>query len=117
MTVIIARYHSIGSAAQRARVHPRTLRIYEAEGFLVPLRRSNMRRYSERDLAIVAAVRFLTQDKGLNLAGVRLVFDLIGAGRLKGTDVAPQLEGLETALAQPNDTQFASPRDAQGASA
>lgn len=116
MTVIIARYHSIGGAAARARVHPRTLRIYEAEGFLVPLRRSNMRRYSERDLAIVAAVRFLTQDKGLNLAGVRLVFDLLTAGRLKGADIAPQLEGLESVVTQAQDTKPSSP-DTQGVSA
>ena len=100
--IIIARHYSIGDAAGRLRVHPRTLRIYEAEGFLVPRRRSNMRRYSEADLILVAAVRYLTQERGLNLAGVRILFELIATGRLRGADIDPALTGLEGILATAN---------------
>lgn len=97
--LVIIRHHSIGSAAARLRVHPRTLRIYEAEGFLLPQRRSNMRRYSEADLALITAVRFLTQERGLNLAGVRILFGLVAEGHLTGADIAPSLIGLESILA------------------
>ena len=97
--LVIIQHHSIGAAAARLRVHPRTLRIYEAEGFLAPYRHSNMRRYSEADLALITAVRFLTQERGLNLAGVRILFGLVAEGRIAGNDIDPALKGLEGLLA------------------
>lgn len=67
----------ISVAAELVRVHPRTLRIYEEEGLLCPARtRTNIRLYSETDIRRVLWIRHLTQNLGVNLAGVRVLFEL-----------------------------------------
>jgi MerR family transcriptional regulator/heat shock protein HspR len=67
----------ISVAAELVRVHPRTLRIYELEGLLCPARtRSNIRLYSENDIRRVLWIRHLTRNLGVNLAGVRVLFEL-----------------------------------------
>src|SRR5829696_760087 len=67
----------ISVAAELVRVHPRTLRIYELEGLVCPARtRSNIRLYSENDVRRVLWIRHLTQNLGVNLAGVRILFEL-----------------------------------------
>jgi MerR family transcriptional regulator/heat shock protein HspR len=58
-------------------VHPRTLRTYEGEGLVRPARTpTNIRLYSENDLRRVLWIRHLTQNLGVNLAGVRVLFEL-----------------------------------------
>jgi MerR family transcriptional regulator, heat shock protein HspR len=67
----------ISVAAELVSVHPRTLRIYEVEGLLCPARtRTNIRLYSENDIRRVMWIRHLTQNLGVNLAGVRVLFEL-----------------------------------------
>src|SRR6266498_1786178 len=67
----------ISVAADLAGVHPQTLRIYERKGLLSPQRTSgNTRRYSERDVEQLRRIQRLTQDEGVNLAGVRLIMEL-----------------------------------------
>ncbi len=67
----------ISVAASLVQVHPRTLRIYEDEGLIAPARTpSNIRLYSEDDIRRVLWIRHLTQDRGVNLAGVRILFEL-----------------------------------------
>jgi MerR family transcriptional regulator/heat shock protein HspR len=67
----------ISVAAELVRVHPRTLRIYEVEGLICPARtRTNIRLYSENDIRRVLWIRHLTQNLGVNLAGVRVLFEL-----------------------------------------
>ncbi|MEP7360468.1 MAG: MerR family transcriptional regulator [Chloroflexota bacterium] len=67
----------ISVAAELVRVHPRTLRIYELEGLLCPARtRTNIRLYSENDVRRVLWIRHLTRNMGVNLAGVRVLFEL-----------------------------------------
>jgi MerR family transcriptional regulator/heat shock protein HspR len=67
----------ISVAASIVRVHPRTLRIYEDEGLLCPARTpTNIRLYSEQDIRRVLWIRYLTQNLGVNLAGVRILFDI-----------------------------------------
>jgi MerR family transcriptional regulator/heat shock protein HspR len=57
--------------------HPRTLRIYEDEGLLAPARTpTNIRLYSENDIRRILWIRRLTQERGVNLAGVRILFEL-----------------------------------------
>jgi MerR family transcriptional regulator/heat shock protein HspR len=64
-------------AAELVSVHPRTLRIYEGEGLVCPARTpSNIRLYSENDIRRVLWIRHLTQNLGVNLAGVRVLFEL-----------------------------------------
>src|SRR5512142_385650 len=67
----------ISVAASMVEVHPRTLRIYEDEGLVCPARTpTNIRLYSENDIRRVLWIRHLTQDRGVNLAGVRILFEL-----------------------------------------
>jgi MerR family transcriptional regulator/heat shock protein HspR len=67
----------ISVAAELVRVHPRTLRIYELEGLICPARtRSNIRLFSENDIRRVLWIRHLTRNLGVNLAGVRVLFEL-----------------------------------------
>jgi MerR family transcriptional regulator, heat shock protein HspR len=67
----------ISVAAELAGLHPQTLRAYEREGLLTPARtQGGTRRYSRRDVERLRLIRTLTQDEGLNLAGVRVVLDL-----------------------------------------
>jgi len=81
----------ISIAASLAGCHPRTLRIYEEEGLLDPVRTdTNIRLYSDDDLERVRAIRYLTQTRGVNLAGVKLLFQLRDAADLLG-EIAAQL--------------------------
>ena len=67
----------ISVAASIVSVHPRTLRIYEEEGFICPARTpTNIRLYSENDIRRVLWIRHLTRNMGVNLAGVRVLFEL-----------------------------------------
>lgn len=67
----------ISVAAELAGVHPQTLRIYERKGLLRPKRTSgNTRRYSDRDIARLRLIQDLTQQRGVNLAGVKLVMEM-----------------------------------------
>lgn len=67
----------ISVAAELSDMHPQTLRTYEREGLVSPSRTAgNTRRYSQRDIDRLRFIRHLTQEEGLNLAGVRVVLDL-----------------------------------------
>lgn len=67
---------SISVAAELAGLHPQTLRIYEREGLLDPVRSAGgTRRYSRRDIDRLQEICALTGD-GLNLAGIRRVLQL-----------------------------------------
>lgn len=67
----------ISVAAELAGVHPQTLRIYERKGLVAPQRTSgNTRRYSDRDIALLRQIQDLTQEGGINLAGVKMIIEL-----------------------------------------
>ena len=67
----------ISVAAELAGVHPQTLRIYERKGLLQPARTAgNTRRYSERDIERLRTIQRLTQEEGLNLAGVKMFVEM-----------------------------------------
>lgn len=67
----------ISVAAELAGVHPQTLRTYERKGLIKPKRTpGGTRRYSERDIARVRLIQELTQEEGVNLAGVLRIMAL-----------------------------------------
>jgi MerR family transcriptional regulator, heat shock protein HspR len=67
----------ISVAAELAGVHPQTLRTYERKGLIEPFRtKGGTRRYSARDVERVRLIQELTQDEGVNLAGVLRILDL-----------------------------------------
>ena len=104
----------ISVAAELVSVHPRTLRIYEGEGLVCPARTpTNIRLYSDDDLRQILWIRHLTQNLGVNLAGVRVLFELEertgmrlleqlykeprAAGETDGATPAPAAEDASTA--------------------
>ncbi len=68
----------IGVAAEMCSVHPQTLRQYERLGLVVPSRAGAKNRlYSDDDIQRVRRIQRLTQDMGVNLAGVELILRLL----------------------------------------
>ena len=69
----------ISVAARSLEMHPQTLRKYERVGLVQPSRTGgHLRLYSNDDLLRLRVIRRLVEELGLNLAGVRLVLDLVG---------------------------------------
>ena len=67
----------IGIASELIGVHPQTLRMYEQKGLLRPRKSiKNTRRYSQEDIELGRYIQKLTQEMGMNLAGVKKVLDL-----------------------------------------
>jgi len=67
----------ISIAAQLAGMHPQTLRTYDRLGLVSPGRTAGRgRRYSERDVALLREVQRLSQDEGINLAGIKRIIEL-----------------------------------------
>ena len=67
----------ISVAAELAGMHPQTLRIYELKGLLRPKRTAgNTRRYSEDDIDRLRMIQALTQEEGVNLAGVKRIMQM-----------------------------------------
>jgi len=69
--------YMISVAADLVGMHPQTLRIYESKGLIRPKRTSgNTRLYSEADIERLRLIQQLTNELGLNLAGVEQVLEL-----------------------------------------
>lgn len=67
----------ISVAARLVKMHPQTLRKYEREGLIAPSRTSgNLRLYSDEDIERLRQVKYLVEERGMNLAGVQLALEL-----------------------------------------
>src|SRR5690606_9757784 len=67
----------ISVAAELADMHPQTLRIYESRGLITPKRSpKNTRLYSQRDVERLKRIQQMTNEEGLNLAGVETVLKM-----------------------------------------
>lgn len=85
----------ISVAARMAGMHPQTLRQYDRLGLVQPGRApGGGRRYSVRDVALLREVQRLSQDDGVNLAGIKRI---IGLEQLV-TELQQRVAQLETEL-------------------
>ena len=67
----------ISVAARLLEMHAQTLRKYEREGFIEPSRtRGRLRLYSAEDIERLRQIKYLVEQRGLNLAGVQLALAL-----------------------------------------
>ncbi len=67
----------ISVAARLVEMHPQTLRYYERAGLLKPTRSSGkIRLYSQREIDRLRKIARLTNELGVNLAGVEIIIDL-----------------------------------------
>jgi MerR family transcriptional regulator, heat shock protein HspR len=86
----------ISVAAELAGVHPQTLRIYEQKGLVQPKRtQGNSRRYSDADVELLRRIQALTQDEGINLAGVKRIMEM----RAQMDELRRRVEELQAQLA------------------
>ncbi len=96
--------YMIGVAATLCNVHPQTLRQYERLGLVAPSRvGSKNRLYSEADIRRVRRIQRLTQEMGVNLAGVELILRLLDDMEEMKRDLEKQMgdyvEDIEKRLA------------------
>ncbi|GBG40403.1 heat shock protein transcriptional repressor HspR [Mycobacterium montefiorense] len=72
-----ARTFLISVAAELAGMHAQTLRTYDRLGLVIPRRTSGGgRRYSQHDVDLLREVQRLSQDEGVNLAGIKRIIEL-----------------------------------------
>lgn len=93
-----ARTFLISVAAELAGMHAQTLRTYDRLGLVSPQRSSGGgRRYSERDVDLLREVQRLSQDEGVNLAGIKRIIELtnqVEALRSRLSEMADEVERL-----------------------
>jgi MerR family transcriptional regulator/heat shock protein HspR len=91
----------ISVAARLVGVHEQTLRYYERAGLVEPARsKGRIRLYSLHDLERVRQIRRLTDEMGVNLAGVEVIMRLTDRIReLEGTidDLQAEVRSLNAA--------------------
>ncbi len=69
--------YMISVAAELAGMHPQTLRVYERKRLVQPRRSAgNTRLYSDADIERLRLIQRLTQEEGINLAGVTRIISL-----------------------------------------
>ncbi|MEG9514871.1 helix-turn-helix transcriptional regulator [Saccharopolyspora indica] len=94
----------ISVAAQLSGLHAQTLRSYDRLGLVSPGRTpAGGRRYSLRDIALLREVQRLSQEEGVNLAGIKRIIDLeneVDALRAKVQELAEEVAAAHVAAEQ-----------------
>ena len=93
-----ARTILISVAAELAGMHAQTLRTYDRLGLVSPQRTSGGgRRYSQHDVELLRQVQRLSQDEGVNLAGIKRIIELtnqVEALQSRLQEMAVEIEAL-----------------------
>jgi MerR family transcriptional regulator/heat shock protein HspR len=93
-----ARTFLISVAAELAGMHAQTLRTYDRLGLVSPQRTSGGgRRYSQHDVELLRQVQRLSQDEGVNLAGIKRIIELtnqVDALQSRLQEMAVEIEAL-----------------------
>jgi len=88
----------ISVAADLAGMHAQTLRTYDRLGLVSPRRtRGGGRRYSQHDVDLLREVQRLSQDEGVNLAGIKRIIELttqVAALQSRLRELADEVEQL-----------------------
>jgi len=82
----------ISVAARLAGLPCWVLRVLDQEGIVVPVRtESNRRLYSDHDITLLAHVRYLTEERGVNIAGVKVILEMERQQPPRAADEAPTI--------------------------
>ena len=104
----------ISVAATLAGMHPQTLRQYDRLGLVTPTRSGGGgRRYSTRDVALLREVQRLSQEEGVNLAGIKRIIELehhVEALQHRLAEVHRELDQTRAAVADAHAAAIASMR-------
>jgi MerR family transcriptional regulator/heat shock protein HspR len=88
----------ISVAAQLAGLHAQTLRQYDRLGLVSPGRTAGGgRRYSARDIEQIRQIQRLSQEEGINLAGIKRILELentVAALRRRVRELQQELDDL-----------------------
>jgi MerR family transcriptional regulator/heat shock protein HspR len=100
----------ISVAAELAGMHPQTLRQYDRLGLVSPDRTAGRgRRYSARDIAQLREVQRLSQEEGVNLAGIKRILELenqVDALRAKVLELEASRREISRIAASPSRRLF-----------
>ena len=104
----------ISVAAGLTGMHPQTLRQYDRLGLVTPTRSGGGgRRYSARDVALLREVQRLSQEEGVNLAGIKRIIELVNhvtALQERLVELHDELEQTRAAVASAHADAVASMR-------
>ncbi len=104
----------ISVAAELTGMHPQTLRQYDRLGLVSPDRSGGGgRRYSPRDITLLREVQRLSQQEGVNLAGIKRVIELehhVEALQARVEELEAELAAARHALGQAHSSAVASLR-------
>ncbi len=104
----------ISVAAELSGMHPQTLRQYDRLGLVTPGRSGGGgRRYSSRDVALLREVQRLSQEEGVNLAGIKRIIELenqVEALQARVAELRGELASSQAALGSAQETAIASLR-------
>jgi MerR family transcriptional regulator/heat shock protein HspR len=104
----------ISVAATLAGMHPQTLRQYDRLGLVTPTRSGGGgRRYSARDVALLREVQRLSQEEGVNLAGIKRIIELehhVEALQIRLAEMHVELDQARAAVTNAHAAAVASMR-------
>ncbi|NJQ06334.1 heat shock protein transcriptional repressor HspR [Streptomyces lonarensis] len=104
----------ISVAAQLSGLHPQTLRQYDRLGLVSPDRTAGRgRRYSARDITLLRVVQRLSQEEGINLAGIKRIIELenqVAALQARVAELQQSVDGAAVAMRQREQQVHASYR-------
>jgi MerR family transcriptional regulator/heat shock protein HspR len=89
--------YTMAVASRLTGMHPQTLRKYERAGLITPSRQSgNQRLYSDSDIRRLRRIRYLVEERGVNIAGLALALEM--ADRLDELGSDPTQAELQAAV-------------------
>jgi MerR family transcriptional regulator/heat shock protein HspR len=92
--------YTIGVVARMVSLHPQTIRNYEQIGLVIPQRSDgNIRLYSQREVDRLLKISRLTQELGVNLAGVEVILrmaDQIETLQVEVEDLRQRIEDTDS---------------------
>lgn len=79
---------TISVAAKLLNIHPRTIMLYEKTKLFTSHRTNTQRRmFSDKDLDEIQFIKFLTQKKGINLQGVKVLLEALSVAQKAGINL------------------------------
>ncbi len=108
--------YPIGVAARMLGVHPRTLRIYEAEGLVKPRYTGARRLYSHNDIQWITCLRSMIHDEGISIPGIKKLLEYVPCWKIVDCpkEVRDQCSAKVEGIAHISTTQCSAPVEADG---